>query len=124
MVIWVDQLCVDQNNPEEQSRQVNMMGQVYSRAEQVIMWLGPDPQGYAPIARNFVKEINLRRERPFPGGSYPNGKNLLKDGLPKTSSIKRNAMGHSLQLPYIERVWSIQELMLASYKIFFWGVQS
>jgi len=95
-----------------------------SRAKQVIMWLGPDLQGYAPITRDFIKEINPRRERPFPDGSYPNDKNLLKDGLPKTSSIKWNAIGHLLQLPYIERVWIIQELMLAPYKIFLWGVRS
>jgi hypothetical protein len=101
-----------------------MVGQAYSRAEQVIMWLGPDSQGYAPIARDFIKKINLRRERPFSEGSYPNDKNLPKDGLPKISSIKWNALGNLLQPLYFERVWVIQGMMLASYKIFLWGLQS
>jgi hypothetical protein len=36
-VLWIDQLCIDQNNPAARSQQVNMMGSIFSCAEQVIM---------------------------------------------------------------------------------------
>lgn len=42
LLLWIDQLCIDQNNTAEQSQYVNMMGSIFRHAEQVIMWLGPD----------------------------------------------------------------------------------
>ena len=41
-VLWVDAICVDQQNLEERSHQVERMGDVYSLADRVIVWLGLD----------------------------------------------------------------------------------
>ena len=41
-VLWIDAICVDQQNLEERGHQVQRMGDVYSLAERVIVWLGPD----------------------------------------------------------------------------------
>ena len=41
-VLWVDAICVDQQNLEERSHQVQRMGDVYSLADRVIVWLGVD----------------------------------------------------------------------------------
>jgi hypothetical protein len=38
--LWIDALCINQNNPLEKGHQVNQMGNVYSKAEQVLVWLG------------------------------------------------------------------------------------
>ncbi|KAL2060227.1 hypothetical protein VTL71DRAFT_9622 [Oculimacula yallundae] len=43
-VLWIDALCIDQDNEKERNHQVQRMGQIYERASQVIAWLGmPDP---------------------------------------------------------------------------------
>ncbi|KAK0616470.1 heterokaryon incompatibility protein-domain-containing protein [Immersiella caudata] len=39
--LWVDALCIDQNNLAEKSLQVGMMGSIYGSAERVLIWLGP-----------------------------------------------------------------------------------
>lgn len=39
-VLWVDAICVDQQNLEERGHQVERMSDVYSLAERVIVWLG------------------------------------------------------------------------------------
>jgi hypothetical protein len=39
-VLWIDALCIDQNNDEERSQQVSLMAQIYSDANLVISWLG------------------------------------------------------------------------------------
>jgi hypothetical protein len=39
--VWVDALCINQHDLYEQSQQVQMMGQIYSRAESVLAWVGP-----------------------------------------------------------------------------------
>ncbi|OAG06323.1 uncharacterized protein CC84DRAFT_1090801, partial [Paraphaeosphaeria sporulosa] len=40
---WIDALCIDQTNAAERNHQVQKMGQIYSNAEEVIVWLGKEP---------------------------------------------------------------------------------
>jgi hypothetical protein len=42
--IWIDALSIDQNNTLERNHQVQRMGQIYSGAEAVLIWLGHDPK--------------------------------------------------------------------------------
>ncbi|PVH81636.1 HET-domain-containing protein, partial [Cadophora sp. DSE1049] len=39
-LIWVDALCIDQNNIVERGHQVDMMGDIFRDAEEVLTWLG------------------------------------------------------------------------------------
>ncbi|PVH72885.1 hypothetical protein DL98DRAFT_432380, partial [Cadophora sp. DSE1049] len=39
-IIWIDALCIDQNNEMEKNHQVSLMGRIYSRASRVVAWLG------------------------------------------------------------------------------------
>ncbi len=39
--LWVDAICIDQSNILERSHQVALMGDIYRRAEKVIVWLSP-----------------------------------------------------------------------------------
>jgi hypothetical protein len=39
-IVWIDALCINQNDVEERGHQVNLMAQVYSLAEKVVIWLG------------------------------------------------------------------------------------
>ena len=45
----VDAVCINQRDESEKAVQVRMMGSLYSRAEEVIVWLGPasDDSDYA-----------------------------------------------------------------------------
>jgi hypothetical protein len=38
--IWVDSICIHQADVEERSRQVELMGLVYRKAREVLVWLG------------------------------------------------------------------------------------
>ncbi|KAK7191269.1 HET domain-containing protein [Paraphaeosphaeria sporulosa] len=39
-IMWVDAVCIDQNNLQERGHQVSQMCNIYSCAERVIFWLG------------------------------------------------------------------------------------
>ncbi|PIA99266.1 hypothetical protein CB0940_02542 [Cercospora beticola] len=41
--IWVDALCIDQNDIQEKGSQVAQMYQIYQNAEETLVWLGEDP---------------------------------------------------------------------------------
>lgn len=38
-LLWIDQICIDQSNPQERSHQVNMMRNIYASAERVLVCL-------------------------------------------------------------------------------------
>jgi hypothetical protein len=38
--LWIDALCIDQNNTEEKNRPVAIMGEIYRNSSQVLIWLG------------------------------------------------------------------------------------
>jgi hypothetical protein len=38
--VWADQICIDQSNTEEKNSQVPLMTFIYSRASDVLIWLG------------------------------------------------------------------------------------
>lgn len=40
ITIWIDAVCIDQQNDEEKNRQIPLMGEVYSLAQRVYVWLG------------------------------------------------------------------------------------
>lgn len=38
--LWVDQICIDQDNKAEREQQVRLMSRIYSQAQRVVDWLG------------------------------------------------------------------------------------
>lgn len=38
--IWIDSICIDQNNVEERDQQVSIMADIFRSAESVYVWLG------------------------------------------------------------------------------------
>jgi hypothetical protein len=42
--LWIDVLCIDQENLSERNHQVQQMGEIYSHAQHVLAWLGQDRQ--------------------------------------------------------------------------------
>lgn len=53
--LWVDALCIDQDNSEEKNHQVKHLGRVYEGATEVIVWLGPDTEGFAEYCFRTVE---------------------------------------------------------------------
>lgn len=57
--LWVDAVCINQQDDAEKSHQVAQMGQAYSGAEQTIAWLG-DYEG-GRLAMELAKRIGENR---------------------------------------------------------------
>ena len=50
LYMWIDAICIDQDNLKERSSQVSMMGTIYSGAENVVVWLGKDMTDFSNFA--------------------------------------------------------------------------
>lgn len=55
--LWADQVCINQDDVAERSRQVRLMNRIYRGASEVLVWLGPDDEGVAPGAFRIVREL-------------------------------------------------------------------
>ncbi len=57
--IWIDQICINQEDPDERNQQVSLMAAIYSRCESVILWLGSiQPKPDTPILFNTKQDID------------------------------------------------------------------
>ncbi len=104
--LWLDRLCIDQENQEEKSWQVSMMGDIFSFASRVLLWLGqPAANDYLPI--DLVKCFC---ERMFDPARYPNGYKM--DELEKLTN-QDLLDNFDIPMPDAE-VWQMMDRILAN----------
>ncbi|KAK4160235.1 heterokaryon incompatibility protein-domain-containing protein [Cladorrhinum sp. PSN259] len=65
--IWIDAVCINQEDLEERRQQVTLMGQIYSCAEMVHVWLDEEIHGLEEALR-LIRDIYNCNHRLCPGG--------------------------------------------------------
>ena len=112
--LWIDQICIDQNNLEERSIQVQLMKDIYANAGNVIVWLG-DSNEQSDKAMDLVSRLALSlpiiREE---GSSHQITESCFGTrGIPKEVDPSWKYLGELLDRPWFTRVWILQEVALA-----------
>jgi hypothetical protein len=120
IIFWVDQICINQEDVTERSQQVNMMKTIFSQAKCVIMWLGHDPDGDAPLVNDLFRQFVTSNPNRFPENAFADDKVLQALNLPIRESPMWKAMGNFLKLPYFSRIWIVQEVRLAKSIVMIW----
>ncbi|MCJ1383200.1 hypothetical protein MMC17_006313 [Xylographa soralifera] len=125
--LWIDQLCINQDNLQERSKQVNMMRLIYKSAETVLVWLGPDHEQEAEHAKSLITaiillvSIDVEEDIIEKMMHFPTDKALIEHGLPPRDHPQWDALVHLSRLSYFTRVWVIQEVSVASKVLMIWG---
>lgn len=57
-LVWIDALCINQQDKDERAKQVRLMGHIYSCAESVAIWLGPEADESAKAMQLLHKVAN------------------------------------------------------------------
>lgn len=149
--IWIDALCINQEDLDEKGEQVKMMGIIYAEAAEVLVWLGSRPQdGFTVEAK--AENIGLHREHRqerSAGAEAMTLMNLLASGMhfdalpyidqceeEKCSDIGQHSHPRETWKPVLEslkvvmrsqwfdRAWTIQEIVLAKKVQLLYGSQS
>lgn len=55
-MIWIDTLCINQEDLQERPHQVLLMKEIYSSTRRVAVWIGEDHNGQAAEALTIIKE--------------------------------------------------------------------
>jgi hypothetical protein len=59
--IWVDAICIDQTSTVDRNQQVRIMGDIYSKASLVLIWLGPAASIDDPTMFYILREFETFR---------------------------------------------------------------
>lgn len=68
--LWIDQLCINQDDFDERSAQVAIMGQIFSKAKRLLIWLGPENEDTLLVKEllNVIEQSKVLTE-PTPAGN-------------------------------------------------------
>jgi hypothetical protein len=112
ILLWADQVCINQSDNDERGSQVSMMGSIYSLAKWVFACLGnPDAaEDVACLVDQVASQIeeDILRYQGFIELPAVDGKQVAS-----YSHLNWTAFRDVLRLPYFSRVWIIQELGLS-----------
>lgn len=112
-VLWIDAICINQENVQERNQQVTMMKRIYIAATRVISFVSSELRDL-DIGLDFVEflTLNLSKEKLLPLVRHYKYENQWK------------AIGNLWDQEYWKRVWIIQEVVVASEILVCYGRRS
>lgn len=116
LTLWIDAVCINQDDTDESNQQVAIMSFIYSRAEKVIAWLGakPYPNQQDPF---LCMSIDWKA-----GESSRLAAALAGDAkMQYTSILEKHTLSRLADSRYWTRLWIVQEACLAYDLVFVHG---
>ena len=115
--LWIDQICINQDDVDERNKQVALMRKIYSKAENVVIWLGeegPDDEmafRFVPVLLSHLPPLSASH-----GGVARQGL-VARQALPIVGSPAWIALSRIFSRPYFRRSWIIQDVALARHAV-------
>ncbi|KAL9095525.1 MAG: hypothetical protein Q9165_002396 [Trypethelium subeluteriae] len=123
-LLWIDSLCVNQRDTSERSHQVLLMGEIYKKADQVLIWLGNKsvpfegatlrtPQYYV-AAFDWIARIAKAAEEDDVESRRSNFLRLMQE------SRDMDLFDFVDVVPWFKRLWVVQEAAMSKKAILFY----
>ncbi|KAM0354803.1 hypothetical protein ACHAPU_000627 [Fusarium lateritium] len=122
--LWVDGICIDQTSMEERSSQVALMGEIYTDAARVVVWLG-ESDGSSNQAISLLQQIGdvrsilgsttNHREQADPATRAIAIQKVHANARELTNGIdieKDDFINSLFERPWFHRMWTVQEVTL------------
>ncbi|KAK3306225.1 heterokaryon incompatibility protein-domain-containing protein [Chaetomium strumarium] len=117
LCIWIDAICINQNDMAERAAQVRIMDQIYKAAAHTVVWLGRADQYTQAAAATIARVAAYPRDVFAASGASPFRRQdpevYAKSGLPYTSWMDWCSVAALLKRQWFSRVWIIQETVLS-----------
>lgn len=112
-VLWADAICINQADPSERSRQVQIMKNIYEGAKGVVVWLGEGTRN-SQIALRLVDQFVEATLKSLKDSEQLTLRKLVANGL--SGSHMKNGIAplkDLLRRPWFHRIWVVQEVAVA-----------
>ncbi|KAF1961212.1 HET-domain-containing protein [Byssothecium circinans] len=120
-VVWVDAICINQDDLEERNIEVKKMGQIYTLAFRVVVWLGPDQTDLSgKRALSVLESLGKHIEYTQSYAVFPSPTSLLnlwdlQQELPHNDNDYLS-VSNILQRSWWDRLWIWQEIFLGNHE--------
>lgn len=129
LIIWIDQICINQDSNDEKSHQVRLMKNIYSSAHMVLAWLGPSADHsdevmdtWQQIFDIWYKHSEGRWPPELDDSAQPWLIDLVDNAVKLYTRINtREKLGKWKSRDWFSRVWVIQEFCLCGSTAFICG---
>ena len=106
-LLWVDDICINQDDEEERGRQIQIFHRIYAEAQNVLIWLGSESED-SDVAMEFFSRMmshlaNKRSKLEVTDPDLPSVKNAAY------KTPKMIALNNLLSRDWFMRVWTLQE---------------
>ena len=102
--MWIDAICINQDDLEEKAIQVNMMGDIFASATRTIVWLG-EKSADSDVAMDFIGSLQQS----------------TSDQLCDDKNVEQKfwrAIKDLMQRKWWTRVWVVQEALMSRRVLF------
>lgn len=113
--LWVDAICIDQQNSQERGAQVTLMGVIFSRASKVCAWLGSAVKD-SDRAMDFLSYLS--------SGKAHHEVHQHRNSTLLRWREDRMALANLIRRSWFSRAWIIQEVALAKNVLFMCGYKT
>lgn len=124
-LLWIDGICINQDDMSERSRQVGLMGQIYSKAYCVVSWLGQSDLDTSTAIKLILRLQPLIK---FWASDQLGAKASLhceelfkKAGVSSVKKEEWKSLHSFCNRQYFSRAWIVQEIALANQMILMCG---
>ncbi|PMD64854.1 uncharacterized protein K444DRAFT_554213 [Hyaloscypha bicolor E] len=121
MVLWVDALCINQDENDQEARaekakQIRLLPRIFQNSTCVLAFLGNDEQSDAAL--ETLMQIQAKDAIKENSGEWPDGLSKIPpswDGqpIPLQNDPIWTAIGALFERPWFRRAWVIQEVVVA-----------
>jgi hypothetical protein len=98
-ILWIDAICINQDDYREQGQQVQLMAKIYMKAHRVIVWLGEEAIDTEEAFENIGYAANMESTEWSRG------------------EINQRAILNLLQRPWFQRIWVREQKLNNSSEI-------
>lgn len=128
--LWADAVCINQQDLDERKHQVGLMGKIYSRASEVICWLGEcvtatDHLDYmhGPFATVLIQYHNEHHSCPVKCIADRDNSSVMVEELGMCVSIDEllSLFSFYMRVRWFKRAWIFQEYCLARSRCIVYG---
>lgn len=103
VMVWADALCIDQQNRDERTQQVKLMTSIYTQADSVAVWLGPEADDSAS-GLDLLRDVAEKSSSPELINNLIASRKRRRDFAALVSLFERD---------YWRRLWVVQEVFNA-----------
>jgi hypothetical protein len=114
-IMWIDAICIDQQNPREQEHQIGLMRDIFGGCAQCIVWLGEEDHETEKVLESLHWMQDNLHVHEWPCFSNSKGtKDRLGAGKDNTCGVgpALEPLQKFLRRPWFTRTWTFQEFVL------------